>query len=94
MVAKEIAVDDERGVVLFRDTLLVEGIKESKELVECRDSIVEALKELKESPEATQVVNTFQQFENVLPKVKNELRAVRLMGVLPGQCRICRQFGL
>lgn len=93
-VVKEIAVDDKRGTVLFRGTILVEGIKEFKELNESRDSIVKALKELKESPEAMQVVNTFQQLEKVLPKVRNELRAIRLMGVLPGQCRICRQFGL
>ena len=94
MVAKEIVIDNERGIVLFRGTVLAEGIKESKELAECRDSIVEALKVLKEGSEAFQVVNTFQQLEKVLPKVRNELRAVRLMGVLPGQCRICRQFGL
>ena len=93
-VIKEIAVDDEHGTVLFRGTVLVEGIKESMKLAECRDSIVEALKALKDSPETMQVVNTFKQLEKVLPKVRNELRALRLMGVLPGQCRICRQFGL
>ena len=93
-VAKEITVNGGRGVVLYGTTVLAEGIKESQELTECRASIVKALEALKESPEAMQVLNAFQQMEKVLPKVRNELRAVRLLGVLPGQCRLCRQFGL
>ncbi len=93
-VAEEITVNSDRGVVLHGTTVLAEGIEESQELTECRASIVKALEALKESPEAMQVLNTFQQLERNLPKASNELRAIRLLGMLPGQCRICRQFGL
>jgi hypothetical protein len=93
-VVKEIIVNGDRGAVLHGTTVLVEGIKEYKELTECRDSIVKALETLKESSEAMQVLDTYHQMEKALPKARNELRAVRLLGVLPGQCRLCRQFGL
>ncbi|OGN99480.1 MAG: hypothetical protein A2Y58_05300 [Chloroflexi bacterium RBG_13_51_52] len=62
-VAKEITVNNNRGVVLYGTTVLAEGIKESRQLTECRDRIVKALEILKGSPEAMQVLNTFQQME-------------------------------
>ncbi len=93
-VIKEITVNGGIGVVLYGTTVLAEGIKESQELTECQASIVKALEGLKESSEAIRVVNAFQQMEKALPKARNELRAVRLLGVLPGQCRVCHQFGL
>ena len=55
---------------------------------------MKALEVLKDSPEVMQVLNAFQQMEKALPKARDELRAVRLLGVLPGQYRICHQFGL
>lgn len=91
---KELNVDPERGVVRHYTTVLAEGFKDTNKLSECRDNIVKSFKILKESPEVQQVLNIFKQLQVTLPKVRNELRAVRLMGILPGQCRICHQFGL
>jgi hypothetical protein len=93
-VAKEITVNAGRDMVLYGTTVLADGIKESEKLTECQASIVKALETVKKSPEGIQVLDTFQQVEKVLPKARNELRAIRLLGVLPGQCRLCRQFGL
>jgi hypothetical protein len=73
---------------------MLEEVTGSAKLSEYRDGIVQALDELKDSPEAAQVVSTFQQLEKTLPKARNELRAIRLLGVVPGHCRLCRQFGL
>lgn len=91
---KEIVAHSERGEIQHRTTVLVEGLKDACKLSDCKAGILKSLKVLKESPEATEVLNTFQQLEKILPKARNELRAIRLLGVLPGQCRLCRQFGL
>lgn len=94
VVAKEITVNDERGLVLHYTTVLAEGFDDARKASECRANIVKSLEMLKESHEVQQVLTTFQQLGKILPKVRNELRAVRLLGVLPGKCRICSQFGL
>ncbi len=91
---KEITIDSDRGVVVYRTTVLAEGFKDAGELSKCRENIVKSLGVLKESAEARQVLNTFRQLETALPKARNELLTIRLLGVVPGQCRICRQFGL
>lgn len=91
---KEIVADKEGGAVRHRTTVLAEGFEDAQQASQCKNNINKSLKILKESPEAQQVLNTFQQLEKNLPKARNELRAIRLLGVVPGQCRICRQFGL
>lgn len=93
-VTKEITVNDERGLVLHYTTVLAEGLKNVHKLSECKDNIIKSFKTLNNSSEAQQVLNTFNQLTQSLPKVRNELRALRLMGVIPGQCRVCHQFGL
>ena len=91
---KELVIDGEHGVVKHRGIPLAEGFEDTQKTSDGYDKIIESLKLSKESHEAKQVLNMFQQLEKTLPKVKNELLVVRLMGVLPGQCRICHQFGL
>ncbi len=93
-VTNKVSIDIDRGVLLYGGMVLAEGIKESQALSQCRDSIVKAFGALAESPQAMQLLKDFRQVEKVLPVARNELRAVRLLGVLPGQCRVCRQFGL
>lgn len=91
---RELVIDGEHGVVKHRGIALAEGFRNSQKAAECRTNIVKSLEMLKENDEARQLLNTFQQLEKTLPRVRNELRAIQLLGVLPGQCRLCRQFGL
>jgi hypothetical protein len=93
-VTSDIMADDYRGSVLHNGTALAEGIEDATKLSACRDNIIKALGNLKDTPENRQVVGLFQQLERILPRARNELRAIRVLGVLPGRCRICRQFGL
>jgi hypothetical protein len=93
-ITEQIVADDQHGVVKYQSTPLLESAADTKKLSQYRDDLVQALDELKDSPEAAQVVSTFQQLEKILPKARNELRAIRLLGVVHGHCRLCRQFGL
>jgi hypothetical protein len=93
-LTNDIMTDDHCGSVLHNGTVLLEGIEDATKLSACRDNIIKALGNLKDTPETRQVVVLFQQLERILPRARNELRAIRVLGVLPGRCRICRQFGL
>jgi hypothetical protein len=80
--------------IRYQKTLLAQDFNNEQQASECLTSIFTALKTLKECTEAQEVAQLFQQLQKNLSKTRNELRAIRLLGVLPGQCRICRQFGL
>jgi hypothetical protein len=91
---KQIVINQEGNAVQYRTTLLAEGFTNPQQAAECRTKILESLEILKTCPEAQQVLITYHQLEKTFPKTRNELRAIRLLGILPSQCRICRQFGL
>lgn len=93
-ITEQIVADDQGGVVRYQVTPLVESGADATKLSQCRDGIVQAFDELKNSPEAAQVLSTFRQLDKILPKARNELKAIRLLGVVPGHCRLCHQFGL
>ncbi len=92
-IIEQIVADDKQGVVKYQTTLLLEA-ENTQKISEYREVLIKALNELKDRPEATEVINTFRQLEKVLPKARNELRAIQLLGVVPGHCRLCHQFGI
>ena len=93
-IIKNIVADEKDGVVKYQTTPLLECVADATKLSEYKNGLVKAFNELKDSPEATEVVSTFQQLEKVLPKARNEFRALQLLGVVPGRCRLCEQFGI
>lgn len=93
-VTGDIIPDEQRGMILYNGKALAEGFKDVTKLNECKDNIIKAIDNLKDSHEAKQVISSFQQLEKILPRARYELRAIRTLGVLAGHCRICRQFGV
>lgn len=91
---KEVVIEEERGAIMHRGIPLISGLKNSQECIRCWNNILKSLEILKVSQEAQQLLEMFERLWKILPEVRNELRAVRLMGVVPGRCRICRQFSL
>lgn len=74
-----------RGAILAR----VPGVEE-----ECLKKIVEVSRLLMESNEVGQAVNTYRTVEGLRPKVKRTIEEVLLLGLIPGQCHVCRRLGL
>ena len=91
---EEMRIDPQLGTVSYRNGLLAEGLQEEASASKCQKNILNSLEALKESPEVREMLALFQQLEKTLPKAGSELRAIHTLGVIPGQCRVCRQFGL
>lgn len=61
---------------------------------ECKRNLLAALRELQESSEAVQVANTYKVVYEHTMKTRNAVEEISLLGLVPGQCRICRRLGM
>jgi len=60
----------------------------------CRRDLLAALKELPQSAEAVRVANTYKVLEESTAKARKAVEEILLLGLVPGQCRICRRLGV
>lgn len=60
----------------------------------CRDNIISALNELKKSQEAKNVFNTYRPNADSATKARRSAEEIDMMGLVPGQCRICQRLGM
>ena len=61
---------------------------------ECREDIISALSKLRESDEAKSATETFKTLEKSTAKARRTAEEIRMLGLVPGQCRICRRLGM
>lgn len=61
---------------------------------ECREALVRAFKKIPNLPEIKKVIATESELKNVSNKLKRSLEDIRLMGLIPGRCRICSRISL
>lgn len=61
---------------------------------ECREALVRAFEKIQDLKERLIVVSTDAELKNVSAKLKGPLDDIRLMGLIPGQCRICSRISL
>jgi len=59
-----------------------------------RVNLIEAFRELKGSSEAVSVVDTYKTLEDAMTRVRQVVEQIRLLGLIPGQCEICRRLGM
>ena len=60
----------------------------------CRQHILEALDELLSSNEAKSVIDTYLVVEDLTTKARRATEEIRMLRLVPGQCRICRRLGM
>lgn len=60
----------------------------------CMNSIIEVLDELLKSLEAKSVLETYRVCEELTAKARRAAAEICMMGLLSGQCRICRRLGI
>jgi len=60
----------------------------------CRDNIISALNELKTSQEAKNVIDTYGPNVDSATKARRSAEEIDMMGLVPGQCRICQRLGI
>jgi hypothetical protein len=59
-----------------------------------RQPLLDALRNLGMSPEAEAVAETYQALEQITVKARQVVEDARLLGLVPGQCGICRRLGM
>ena len=59
-----------------------------------RLSLLDALQELKASPEVISVVDTYKTLEEITTRARQVVEQIKLLGLIPGQCEICRRLGM
>jgi len=61
---------------------------------ECREALIRAFNKIPDLPETKKVIVTDSELKNVSNKLKRMLEDIRLMGLIPGRCRICSRISL
>jgi len=61
---------------------------------QCREALIKAFKKIPDLPEIKRAIATESELRNVCNKLKQHLEDIRLMGLIPGRCRICSRISL
>jgi len=61
---------------------------------ECREALIRAFNKIPDLSETKRVIATESELENVSNKLKRLLEDIRLIGLIPGRCRICSRISL
>jgi hypothetical protein len=88
---RDIHVDINSHEVRFQNSTLAKGNGNEQEIM---NNLLKAFKELKKLPEVTLVTDTFKSLEEITEKGKDVVEKIRLLGLIPGQCEICRRLGM
>jgi hypothetical protein len=87
-----IFIDTEKGNVRYgASTILAHDPRKERE---CRQHILDALKVLLSSDEAQSVIDTYPAVKDLTTKARQTLEEISLLGLVPGQCRVCRRLGM
>jgi hypothetical protein len=61
---------------------------------ECREALITAFNKIPDLPEMKNVITTEIELKKASSKLKRLLEDIRLMGLVPGRCRICSRIGV
>jgi len=87
----EMFTDTTAGTVRYHSLILAEvpGNEEA-----CKKHMLDAYKELQLSSEVVQVVETYKELEESIMKARQVVEEKLLLGLILGQCKICRLLGM
>ncbi len=87
----EIIVDPSVCYVKYRNLILAEVPRRADE---CREKLLRAFQKMRSLPEIRQVVTTYQELEESTFRAKQAIEEIRLSGLVPSQCKVCRRLGM
>ena len=87
-----ISVNISNGDVSFENRLILAVAPGSEQRT--KQHLLDASKDLAESHEVEAVVETYRALEQVTIKTRQVVETIRLLGLVPGQCEICRRLGM
>lgn len=89
----ESGIRTETGTVLYYDVCLAKGLPEGSE-ERCKRDILKAYKEFLASPEVKSLPDKYKQAQELTTKAERTVEEIHLMGLVLGQCRVCRRIGV
>jgi len=87
-----ISVKTDTGEVMFKKGQTLGEVPGSEEAT--KQHLLDALKDLGKSPEVKAVVETYWGLEQITTKARQVVEDIRLLGLVPGHCEICRRLGM
>jgi len=87
----EIIVDTSAGYIKYRGLTLAEVPDKEGE---CRKKLLDAFRKMQLLPEVVRVVNTYRELEESTLRARQAIEEIRLLGLIPGQCKVCRRLGM
>ena len=87
----EIAANTASGDVRYHSLVLAEAPGNEEKI---RLNLIKAFRKLKRSSEAVSVVDTYKTLEEAVIRVRQVVEQIKLLGLIPGQCEICRRLGM
>jgi len=91
-MVNDIVADSNTGQVKYGEgtTLALAPGKEE----DCKNNIIDALKELSTKEAMGTVITNYETHRTSSDKASKAVEEIRMMGLVPGQCRICRRLGI
>jgi hypothetical protein len=60
----------------------------------CRANIIDAFKKFEKSTEVGKIKATYKELSDITDKARKIAEEINLLGLIPGQCRVCRRLGM
>jgi hypothetical protein len=87
----DIVADAGGGYVKHFNSILAEVPERADE---CRESLLRAFQNMRSLPDNRQILTTYQELEESTFRAKQAIEEIRLSGLVPGQCKVCRHLGM
>ena len=86
-----LVADIATGTVRYGGAILAEASGREEET---RKNILNAFRQVQRSAKTTRVQETLREAEGSAAKARRAVEEISLLGMVPGQCRVCRRLGL
>jgi hypothetical protein len=87
----DIVVNTTSGDVRYHSLVLAEAPGNEEKV---KINLLGAFRELKRSSEAVSVVDSYKALEEAAMRVRQVVEQIKLLGLITGQCEICRRLGM
>ena len=93
VLENNIGVDTDSGMVIYGNGRLVMAASPGAE-EQCKEDIIGACRALAVSEEAKAAVETYGELERLTTRAKRMAEEIMLLGLIPGDCSVCRRLGM
>ena len=90
-LASDMVADTASGDVRCHGSILAQAPGNEEKI---KVKLFDALQELKASPEVIPVVDTYEALKEITTRARQVVEQIKLLGLILGQCEVCRRLGM